>query len=312
MLRTSAEYVAFLKFLRFLPLNGDKTIPTPIRTLGGTGPFDFSVATNPGINPAAVPITFKSDNGTPVTVNIDVATGYGAVNESAVTVDELFAAIAAETPTNITASKDATTLRIKIALTTPGSVKYLQVYGAAALIAGFGQGYGSLFIKSDTGQSFGVTPTMKESSELSIQDSNGKETSIMTDSYKKGDAIEYVDTALDFSMRALIEGGGWNSTTKKYEDPHSESVKPYFMAEAFYALYNKGENKEADLIGYVQETFRTMSGQLGAATHDYNINPNNITLTATNYTDETGVVHGSKFAEKLTVAAYNALNVTTV
>ena len=43
-LRTDAEYMAFIKFLRILPLNDDKTIPTTERVIGGAGPFDFSAA----------------------------------------------------------------------------------------------------------------------------------------------------------------------------------------------------------------------------------------------------------------------------
>jgi hypothetical protein len=194
----------------------------------------------------------------------------------------------------------------------PGAAEYLQVYGSGALIAEIGQGYGVKFVKTNTGQSFNVTPTMKESEELAIQDSNGKETTIMTDSYKKGDSVEFVDTALDYELRALLEGGIYDATAETYEDPHSETVKPYFMVEAFYALYNRGENKEADLQGYVKEVFRSFVGQVGGATHDRNINPNNYTLNATNYIDETGVILGSKYDEKLTVPEYNALNVETV
>jgi len=307
-LRANAKYVAFPKFQRFLPLNDDKTVPSVTRILGGAGPFDFSGAADP----SAVPMTFKTDNGAEVEIDIDVATGYGAVDESAVTVDELFAAIMAEAPTNITASKDATTNRIKIALTVPGTAVYLQVYGEAALIAMFGQGYGVKFVKSDTGQSFNVTPTMKESEELSIQDGNGKETSIITDSYKKGDTMEFVDTSIDNALKAMITGGVYNATTKQYDDPHSESTKSYFMVESYYALYNRGENHEADFAGYVKEAYYKVSGQVGGANHDRNINPITYSLTAVNYIDELGVLHGSKYEKELTVTEYEALNLETV
>lgn len=307
-LRANAKYLAFPKFQRFLPLNDDKTVPTVLRILGGAGPFDFSGV----VDAAATPITFKTDNGSEVTELLDVATGYGSVSEAAVTVDELVAAITAAAPTNITASKDSTTGRIKIALTTPGTAEYLQVYGEAALIAMIGQGYGIKFVKADTGQSFNVTPTMKEGEELAIQDGNGKETSIVADSYKKGDTMEFVDTSLDNSMKSLIEGGIYNATTKRYEDPHSETTKPYFMVESFYALYNRGENHEADFAGYIKEVFYKVSGQVGGANHDRNINPNTYSLTATNYIDELGVLHGSKYEDELTVTQYNALHLDTV
>lgn len=308
MLRDSAEYLAFLKFLRFQPLNYDKTLPKVTRTVGGAGPFDFSGAADP----SAVPLTFKTDNGTPVTVNIDVSTGYGSVDESAVTVDEVVTAVTAESPTNITASKETGTLYIKFALTTPGTAKYLQVYGEAAEILLIGQGKTTKFVKADTGQSFNVTPTMKDSEELAIQDSNGKETTLLTDSYKKGDAAEMIDTANDYELRELIEGGVYDPVTETYEDPNSDTEKVYFMIEAFYARYRKGENKENDLIGYIKQVFRSCTGQLGASNHDRNFNPASYSIVATNYTDETGASFGSKYDEKLTRAEYDALHVDTV
>jgi len=306
-LRTSAEYMAFIKFLRILPLNDDKTIPTVSRIIGGAGPFDFSAA----YDTSAVEFTFKQD-GTAETVEVDVSTGVGSVDEEAVTVAELVIAINDASPTNITASSDTSTSRLKIALTAPGSVSYLQVYGEGPEIAMIGQGYGVKFIKSNTIQSMSLSPNYKESEELNIQDSNGKETTIMTDSYKKGFSATLVDTAYDPELLAIIEGGTWNSTTEIYTDPDSESEKAYFMYEAFYAKYSKGENKEGDLVGYYKEVGRTLSGQTGEEPHDRNINPVNYSLVATNYKDEDGTIYPAKYREELSITEYAALDVENV
>jgi len=307
-LRTSAEYMAFIKFLRILPLNDDKTIPTTERVIGGAGPFDFSAA----YDTSAVEFTFKQDNGDEETVEVDVSTGVGSVDEEAVTVAELVIAINDASPTNVTASSDTSSSRLKLELTVPGSVSYFQVYGEGPEIAMIGQGYGVKFIKSNTIQSMSISPNYKESEELRAQDSNGKETTIMTDSYKKGFNVTIVDTAYDPELLAIIEGGTWNSTTEIYSDPDSESEKAYFMYEAFYAKYSKGENKEGDLVGYYKEVGRTLSGQTGEEPHDRNINPVNYSLVATNYKDEDGTIYPAKYREELTTAEYAALNVTTV
>jgi hypothetical protein len=306
-LRADAEYMAFIKFFRILPLNDDKTIPTTERVIGGAGPFDFSAA----YDTSAVEITFKQD-GTAETIEFDVSTGVGSVDETAVTVAELFAAINDASPANVTASQDTTTNRIKLALTVPGSVGYFQVYGEGAEIAMFGQGKGVKFVKSNTVKSLTNSPNYKESEEKSTQDSNGKETTIQTDSYKKGFSSALVDSAYDPEMGEIIEGGVWNSTTGQYDDPDSESTKIYFMYEAFYAKYLKGENKEGDLVGYYKEVGRTLSGQVGDETHDYNLNDVNYSMTATNYKDENGTIYPAKYRKELSITEYAVLDVENV
>lgn len=308
MLRTNAKYAFGLEFARFMPLNADLTTPTTTSMLGGIGPFDFSGATST----AAVPLTIKIDNGTAETVNIDVSTGVGSVDESAVTVAELFAAINAETPTDMTASADVTTGRIKLAYSGAGSPDYIQVYGEAALISEFGQGYGLKFIKSDTLKSIGDSPTMKDVETFTTTDSNGLDTEVMSDGYRKGFTATIVDSAEDWELLALIEGGTYDSANGTYDVPTSETTKPYFYIEAYYSQYSKGTNKEADITSYVKKTFRTCSGVVGDKTHERGFADGNYTITGTSYKDASGNIYGDTQLEQLTVEEYEALDLYNV
>lgn len=301
-LRVNAEYSAFIKFSRFQALNDDKTLPLASRQVGGAGPFDFSGVASP----SAVEFTVKID-GTEESQDLDVDTG--SVSLSAVTVDELVTLLTTAAFANMTFSKETSTNRLKAVA---GTGSYLQLYGEGMLLAEFGQGLGTQFIKSDTIQSFNLSSTYKESEQLTVVDSNGKETEIITDSYKKGGTAEVTDTALDWALKALIDGGTYDATAESYDEPDSESEKVYFMVENFYALYSKGSNKEGDLIGYIKETIKSCVGQSGDEAHDRNINTVSYSLTFTNYKDENGSEYGAKGAVKLTVPEYKALDVENV
>lgn len=297
--RENANYTAFIRSFRVQALNDDLTLPAIDNLIAGAGPFDFS-----GVDsPTAVPFTVKID-GIEDSNDLDVDTG--SVSLSAVTVDELVTLLTAAAFTDMTFSKDTTTGRLK-AVAASGT--YVQIYDEGFEISRFGQGYGLKFIKANTGESLSEEGVYKESETLTIQDSNGKETSVITDSYKKGLTLELVDTADDWELKALIEGGTLSADGNTYYDPDSETEKPYFWMEAFYAEYGRGDNLEADQVGYVQETFKKLSGQIGGQTHDRNINNHTYSLTGVNYKDASGVESGAKDSKKLTIPEYDALDV---
>lgn len=313
-LRTNAKYEFGLPFTRFMPLNDDLTIPGPTRLFGGTGPFDFSGAASI----SAVDLTIKQDNGTATSIVVDLS---AAVDPAAVTVAELVTALNTNaTPALSTISMLASSAagkngatRIKLATTETTTVPaYIQVYGELATTALFGQGLGLKFIKSDTLETLGVTPVLKESETITTTDASGRDTEIVTDDYEKGKTLAIVDTAVDPEIKVLMLGGSYDSTTGLYESGTSESVRYYFYTEIYYPYYSRGTNLEADLVGYIQKVIRIGKGTLGEDTHGRDWTDGNYTVNATTYTDENNILNGAEYDLELTIAEYNALNLLTV
>ena len=309
MLKEDARYGFGLKFARFMALNDDKTIPRVDRMVAGAGPFDFS-----GVDDISdVVATVKIDNGLEVDLSLDLA---AASVQSAVTaeeyVDALNAALLAES-LDLEATVSLTTGRVELQTTLTSDLPdVVQFYGEGAKLALFGQGFGLKFIKSDTLKSLGDTPTLKDQEEFTTTDANGLDTEILTDGYRKGFSATIVDAAEDFELLALIEGGTYNETTGVYEVPTSSNSKVYFFCEAFYAQYEQGTNKEADLVGYVGKLFRTCKGAPGDKTHERGFADGNYTITGTSYKDEDGVIHGDTRITKYSIEAYEALDLWNV
>ena len=307
MIRSSAKYSFGLSFARFMALNGDLTLPGVFRMLGGIGPFDFSGA---GITIGAVPLTIKFDNGTPEVITINLS---GASDPAAVTVAELVSAINTATPTDILASTDTDTGRVKLECTdTDTPPTYIQLYNTVATIAGFGQGRGLKFIKSDTIKSIGDSPSQKDEETFTTTDAEGMDVEVISDGYRKGFEASVVDTAEDWELLALLEGGTYDETAKTYEVPTSQDSKVYFMCEAFYKQYAEGSNKEADLVGYVKKLYRTCKGSPGDKSHERGFADGNYTIKGTSYKDEDGTMWGDTQLTSLTVEEYEALDLYNV
>lgn len=309
MLKDVARYGFGLKFARFMALNDDKTIPRVDRMVAGVGPFDFS-----GVEDISdVVATVKIDNGLEVDLSIDLA---AASIQSAVTaeeyVDALNVALLAA-GLDLEATVAPVTGRVTLQTTITSDLpSIVQFYGEGAKLAKFGQGFGLKFIKSDTLKSLGDTPTQKDQEEFTTTDANGLDTEILTDGYRKGFSASIVDAAEDFELLALIEGGSYDEETGVYEVPTSSSTKVYFYCEAFYAQYEQGTNKEADLVGYVGKLFRTCKGSPGDKTHERGFADGNYTITGTSYKDENGVVHGDTVITKYSIEEYEALDLWNV
>jgi hypothetical protein len=304
--RTSAKYSFGLPFARFMALNDDLTIPTVVRIIGGAGPFDFS-----GVTLATeVELNIQFDNGDAEELDIDIS---GAASQSAVTVAELVDAINTATPTDMLASAEAVTGRLKLECTdTDTPPDYIQVWGECAELAMIGQGFGQAFVKTDTLTSVGDTPMVKDEETFTTTDAKGLDTEVISDGYRKGFEASIVDTAEDWELLALIEGGSYDSVTNTYEVPTSEDFKVYFFAEIFYAQYAKGSNKEADLEGYVKKIFRSCKGAVGDKTHERGFADGNYTIKGTSYKDEDGVMHGDTLLEYLSVTEYEVLDLYNV
>jgi hypothetical protein len=292
-----------------MPHNPDGTIPTVSRVLGGVGPFDFSKA----VTPAAVTIKWKVDAGVEQADTIDLS-AVGSI--SAVTLTELVAALVATTLTGLTASKDATTNRLMLALTTPGTAKWLQVYGEVAKYAGIGQGYGAKWIKLDTAQSLAEEPTLKADETKTKTDANGKDIEVIVDGYRKGAAYTLIDLAHDNNLRAAMTGGVYDDTTagaETFEEPTIDSAKPTFFFEAYYAAYREGTNKQKDLVGYVKRLIRSAKcTSAKPATRQLDLAEWTYAITSTAYKNESGVILGDARDENLSITAFQALDLENV
>jgi hypothetical protein len=309
-LRANAKYDFGLKFIRFMPLNDDLTLPLPVAVdeagkgslIGGAGPFDFSDIDS---SDDAVPLYSKIDNGDVEENLIDLS---GAIDISAVTATELRDAITAAGVTDFTFSLEAVTGRIR-AVVASGS--YWQLYGECAEKAMFGQGFGIKFVKADTFKSANPSAMRKDSETFTSTDANGKDVEVITDSYRKGGSIAVVDAADDWELQALLEGGVYDETNETFEAPTVDTNKVYFFTELFYSRYTEGTNKEADLVDYILERHRTGVATQGDITRERNFSDMPYTVTTTSFKTG-GSIYGDFKKYRKTITEYEALDVENV
>lgn len=288
----NARYNFGLSRTRLRTLNDDLSRPEYNNIIGGVGPFDFSGVTAI----AAVPISLKVNNSAVVNDTIDLS---AALVPSAVTVDEFVTAFNLAGLTGWTASKDATTGRLKIVNSTTGA--YVQVYGEAARLVRIGQGKGVKAIKSDTMQTFTVTPTVKEDTTFTITDANTLDTERIKEGYKKGFTGSLVDTAEDFEILELVESGTLSADGKTYTDPTSTTKKVVFEIETYNPLYAAGTNMEDQIVGWEHKILRMCKGSIGEQTKEAGFGTRTFNIVGTNYRPNvTGAVEsGSIITEHL-------------
>jgi F0F1-type ATP synthase membrane subunit c/vacuolar-type H+-ATPase subunit K len=300
-LRTAAKWVRGISRVRFMPLGGDNLMPSAKTAIGGTGPFDFTAAHSVI---SAVPITIKVDNGAEVNDTIDLH----LADEDAVTAADWVAAVTAAAIPSITASVDANG-RAKLVYAT-GAI--LQAYGLACELAGFGQGLGQKYVKSNTVESVGINPTVKADTTYTTTPADGVDIEVIDEGYKKGVTGTVTDTAQDYEMMRLFEGGVIDSVTGAYTDPSEESVKPYFMIEIYNPVYGQGSSKVSEFTAYEKTLVKSAVGAVGNDTFDVNFRKKSYTFTATNYKPSSGISEGAVQRTPLTIAAYNALVIDDV
>lgn len=299
--KENAKYEFSLSDVLITPLNDDLSQPSPTNIIGGVGPFDFSDAPVP----ASVPLITKIDTTAPETVNVNLS----AVGDiEAVTVAELVTAINLASPTDITASAQAVTGRLKFAYDGAGTPARVQVYGLLATTALIGQGKGIKIVYSDTMQSMSLSPVSKDEETFTVTDALGTDTEVMSDGYRKGCSGSIVDTARDWELKSVVEGGTYDATAITYDAPTSTTRKTYFNIEAYSKLYNVGTQKEADLVGYIKETVFSAKGTFGDKNKAREFATNTYNFTATSWRDANAVLKGDVKEAQLSVSAYEALN----
>jgi hypothetical protein len=306
-LKGSAKYVRGISRVRLIPHNGNGTFPGATTALGGVfggaGPFDFSGS---DVTLAAVPLSIKLDNAAVETKNLVLSSYSG--HASAILASEIVSAITTAAFTNLTASVDSTTGRLKLVRTTG---TYLQVYGQAAELSGFGRGIGAQFVKCDTLESASVVPTVKADETDTTTDANGNDTDCIVEGYVKGATGNLVDTVEDFYLMRLMSGGTIDSAGA-FSLPNSGSSKPYFGIEIFNPVYGEGENKQNEMTGYEKTTVYNAMGSLEEDAFNKSWRKKSYSFAATTYKNTAGVEQTAVKYEYLTLAAYAALAIDSV
>jgi hypothetical protein len=259
-----------------------------------------------------VAVTVKIDNAAAIDESLDLS---AAAVPAAVTVAELVTAWSAiATATGVTASVDSETGRLKLAKTSVGSSKFLQVSGEFARIAGFGYGYGAIIIPIDTQQSVGYEPVQKDSERLEILDSNAFGSAVITDPKRTGSTITLADTASDQLLKAVMTGASYDFTTGELGEPLAESVHPTFTFEWYSAKYLKADNQEANLDGYLKRRAQACKvTALASVAGDRNGQVKTYTIAATAYKDPvTKALTPDVLETPLTVEAFETLDVLNV
>jgi len=297
-----AKYVRGISRVRFIPHNGNGTYPGALTgVFGGAGPFDFTAAHSVI---SAVPIKVKLDNAAEISDTIDLST----YTETAVTAANLVAAITATSISGITASVDSTTGRVKLVAATGA---YLQVYGQAAELGGFGRGIGAQFIKCDTLETCEVTPEIKADEKDTVTDALGYDTTCLIEGYVTGATGSFSDTAEDYYLMRLMSGGTID-TNGAFSYPNRLSVKPYFGVEIFNPVFAKGESKSGEMTGYEKVTVYNAVGTLGTDAFAQTWRKKPHTFAAATYKDAAGTEQTAVKYEYLTLAAYAALDIDNV
>jgi len=304
-LRNVAKFVFGINKEWMRAKNADLTTPTPARTIGGTGPFDFSGAAVP----ASVPLTIKFDNLSEVTVNVDMSAGVSDL--SAVTVAEAVTRCNLAAPADMLASSEVGTARFKLAYNGTDDPAIIQVYGEFAKLVEIGQGLGTKYLKSNTLISFQETPTMKEDEVIEIAPASGASIEITIEGYKKGFAGQLIDAAEDFQMMQLVESGVID-TDGEYHDPNEDTVKKVFEMEIFSPVYKDGSNKEADIVNWQRVSYLKCTGSVGERTKEKGWMRINYAIKGVNYVNELGVRDGAIIRKHMTVAQWNALDFNNV
>lgn len=339
-IRASADtkYLYYPVFHRVIQhsADGGKTLPTRVAS-STKGPFDFSDA----ISASAVTLQLKAGNGEWLNAIINLSSPAPAGGITSVTASELVSAINATelgidllyltteggdqlitessdllvcSTTAWRAEVETVTNFLKLFVSTPGDLVYVQVRGEVAELTGI---MAQIF-KGDTQSAIGVTAAMKSGERISTTDSTGMTTSVLARAYRTGSVPILVDTAMSKELRQAIEGGTLITVSayeaKQYNPPGPESFQPVVSLEAFFAIFAKNDNRSNAPIGYLWNRYDSCKGTCGDIVGDRNAQYWSYLFEAVPYRDPvTGISElTDEHSQELTPAEYAALDVFNV
>jgi len=291
-------------------LNPDNSLPSKTRLTGFSGTVDLSGV----LTSHAGSITIKIDDDTAVTKTYTST----AASDSAVTVAEAIADLTTCAFTGFTWSADSITGRLK-GVSTTGTI--IQITGELAAALDFGQGlaYGGnglelISIFDDRMQSSTNAKTKKDKEDVDQEGALGTIRRMTIPAKILGMAPTITMRDKDYELLELVQGGTYDRTNNTYEPPLSNATgAPSFWMQTFTPLYADGTNKIDDNKYMQTILLRSCMGSEGDvpneakswATYAFDI-------TATDYKDETGVLHAPWQEAVITKEAFLAMNVENV
>lgn len=291
--------------------NPDGTRPTPARFLGFTGTVDLNAV----LVADKADLTIKID-GVEQTEEVDFTAAADiakiAVSDAVTALTGLF------TTPAITFSLDTASGRLKGAC---ASGKYVQITGPLAAAMDFGQGLTEsgngleiLKVFDDRVASIALPKDITAAQKITQEGAKGT-----IDTVNIGQKLNGINPVLNinddaYDILELVEGGTFDRVAVTYTPPLSDKqTQPSFWIEIFSPLVRKGSVKFSDSPCEEMLSIPSAIGSEGDvgieskayAKYTYNI-------TATGYTDETGVKHPAYFKTQLSKSAFLAMDVENV
>jgi hypothetical protein len=295
---------------RFRRLNWDGTQPKLTRTVGGPGTYDLSF-----LSGTTGDLTIKLDDGAEDTQTVDFLP---VVDQEAVTVAELVTAIGLAGFTDVTFSAEAITGYIMAAYSGAGSPVEIQIYGEIAGALGFGMSngqynkdfqLGTAWIKNfESTVSVAETKNLKDGEEVETEDGTGVNRSVIIDPIIKGENPVVTLNDNNYELKAVIQGGKYDATTRTYTPPGTDDVNaPRFRAESYTPEYQKGSNKRADKVDIERKIYYSATGIEGDVSKETKAFGNIVfNVTSTEWTDENGDRQNAFDSTKMTLIEFDA------
>ena len=298
--------------------NPDGTPPSPDRVLGFYGTVDLSDYA-PSYDTW---LGVKIDNGTEDYQEVDFS---GAVDPTAVTVQEMVDAINAAGFTDITASVDTVTSRLLTVYTGAGTPTFLQVFSvdsspnfAAELDFGQGQtfgGSGCIYYEAfDNTRTVALPKNIKDSEEIENESGDGTFISVIIPAIVKGYSPTLTCKDNDYQIKQLIQAGTWTPATSTYVPALSSLTRrPIFSIIFFSPVYNKGTHLREDEDGYLCRRINNITGYEADETFETKtLKETSYNCKAAEYDNELEVKQPYYTDQILSVDEFDALNVTEI
>lgn len=225
--------------------------------VGGAGPFNLSSILDAHVADLTVRLGSKSD-----TVQVDFT---AAVNESAVTVEEVVAAIngVAAWPNmgGITASK-LTDGYLKVQADSVDAKWYqnLEITGELAVALGIDR----VWVESDGPKSWKFDPQTETGESIKQTSGTGTKCTVEEPDKVTSIGITFSDAQDNPEMEEIIAGVQLDSTGTEQMAPELEAAPPKFCAKVFYKQFAEGVNSKTDQIGYKVVAYPNCEGIIGS------------------------------------------------
>lgn len=297
--------------------NPDGTPPSPSRIIGFYGTVDLS---SYGSNTAWLGIKINNNAEDYKLVNWSAA-----VDKTAVTVAEMVTAITNAGFTDITASVDTATSRLKIVYSGSGTCNFLQVFSidddptfAAELDFGQGQTYageGLIYYEAfDNTRTLGLPKNIKDAENIENEAGDGTFIEVVVSAIVKGLNPSIVIKDDDYEIKQLIQGGTWIPATSEYTPPlTSQTEKPLWNIIFFSPVYDKGSHNRENMSGYLRKDIYNITGYEADVTYETKtLQEITYECRATEYQNENDATQPFYKDKMLTVDEFNNLDVENI